>query len=81
MSIPEEAVEAAANDLYDREGYSTTLADAPQYRKDRFRTLAREVLEAAAPILVEALASEAFKDKKIQGLQRVLIGNWLRARA
>ena len=41
----------------------------------------RIALESAMPILVESLAAEAFRDKKIQGLQRVLVGNWLRNRA
>ena len=87
--IPDAAVEAAAAELYDREGYSTPLADAPTLRRERFRAEARDILEAAAPhmlreaqaVALEEAADAAFKDKKIQGLQRVLIGNYLRARA
>jgi len=36
--------------------------------------------EAQAEALREA-ADEAFRDKALQGLQRVVIGNWLRSRA
>jgi len=52
MNIPDEAVEAAANELHDREGYSISLADSPKYRKDYYRALATEVLEAAAPYML-----------------------------
>jgi hypothetical protein len=49
------------------------------------REAIRSILEAAAGIIraecLEEAADHAFKDKKIQGLQRVLIGNYLRARA
>lgn len=38
------------------------------------------VSDAGAKALEDA-ADAAFKDKGIQGLRRVLIGNWLRARA
>jgi hypothetical protein len=42
-------------------------------------------LEAAAPLIKAQGLSEAgdaaFKDKGIQGLQRILTGNWLRAKA
>jgi hypothetical protein len=52
MNIPDEAVEAVANELHDREGYSTSLADAPAHRRKYFMTLAREVVEAAAPYML-----------------------------
>lgn len=41
---------------------------------------AKDLATARRDALNEA-ADAAFKDKSVQGLQRVLIGNWLRSRA
>jgi hypothetical protein len=51
--IPDEAVESAAEAVYDREvaGFSTLFADAPTWRKAYFREVARTILEASAPCL------------------------------
>jgi hypothetical protein len=79
MTIPEEAVEAAAQANFAAEFY-VGWEGLNSSAKSSWRRKARAALEAAAPFLLESLASEAFKDKKIHGLQRVLTGNWIRGR-
>ncbi|MFF1382810.1 hypothetical protein ACFVWT_04515 [Arthrobacter sp. NPDC058288] len=49
--VPEEAVVALANELHDREGYMTSLAGGPEYRKAYYVEVARQALEAAAPLI------------------------------
>lgn len=60
------------------DSYIESNREASKAKFDRFIKQYRA--EAKAEALDEA-AIAAFNDKKIQGLQRVLIGNWLRARA
>ena len=67
MSAPDAAVDAAANELHDREGYSIALADGPAYRKAYYRTLAREVLEAAAPHIISEHLLKLAADVRARG--------------
>ena len=64
MTVPEEAVVAAANELHDREGYFTSLADAPAYRKAYFCEIARQTLEAAAPFIAAKAWDEGYNAGK-----------------
>lgn len=50
--IPDAAVEAAAEILHAPYDYLEAFADAPSHRRERFRKQARELLEAAAPIML-----------------------------
>jgi hypothetical protein len=60
--VPEEAVEAAANELHDREGYAMSLADSPAYRKAYYGEVARQMLEAAAPFIAAKALEDAAAD-------------------
>jgi hypothetical protein len=52
MSIPDEAVEAAAEAMHDRDAYLELFEDAPEHRRARYLDAARGILEVAAPHLM-----------------------------
>ena len=63
--IPDEAVEAAAEAMHDRDAYAELFEDAPEHRRARYLDAARGILEAAAPHLmapVLALADQWQED-------------------
>jgi hypothetical protein len=70
----------AAAQLAARDRPESMEAARAKVRADRRATQAETIRKARAAALEDA-ADDAFKDKSIQGLKRVLIGNYLRARA
>jgi molecular chaperone GrpE (heat shock protein) len=69
--IPAEAVEAAAEELHDREGYTTTFEEGPNYRREYYREVARAALEAAAPhMLTEVTAKLDALEKLLQDMEQ-----------
>lgn len=86
--ITPEAIEAAARAIC-LTAYGVELERMGDHGQATSRREATAALTAAYPCMeaqakAEALreaADGAFKDKSIQGLQRTLIGTWLRARA
>jgi len=60
------------------DSYIESNREASKAKFDRFINQYRAETKVEA---LEEAAVDAFNDKKIKGLQRVLIGNWLRNRA
>ena len=83
MNISKEAIEAAAEALFNRGGHAGAFDEHPA--RMMYVNQSRAALEAAAPLLMaqtlREAADDAFKDKNTQGLARAVIGNWLRMKA
>jgi hypothetical protein len=83
MTIPDEAIDAAAEEIHDREGYSIAFHDAPAYRQAYFRELARQVLAAAAPYIAAQTLREASDAYPLEtaygGAEHAVL--WLKERA